>query len=90
VATGYHHDRGPRQLGPDPEELLERVQYGGVGGARRVKDVAGNQHDVGSELDDLVYGALERLGDVGLTLVYSRRCETLVLAIAKVEIGEMY
>jgi len=54
-----------------------------------VKHVARDQYEVGTQRDDLLYGALKRARNVRLTLIDPSRSETLVLTIPEVKIREM-
>ena len=54
-----------------------------------MKDVAGEQDDLGGELDDSVDGGLERPRDVGLALVDAARRQALILTEPEMEVGEV-
>ncbi len=54
-----------------------------------MKDVAGDEDELRRNLDDLVDRVLERLRDVGLTLIDAARREPLILAESEVQVGEM-
>jgi hypothetical protein len=54
-----------------------------------MEHVARDQHHFGRELDHLVDGARERLGDVRLALIDAARSQPLILAVAEVQIGEV-
>jgi hypothetical protein len=54
-----------------------------------MEHVAGDEHELGRELDDLVHRARERLRDVRLALIDPARRQSLVLPVSEMEIGEM-
>jgi hypothetical protein len=70
-------------------QLPKTVENRGVGGAHRVKQIAGNHDEVRLLLEDVIDGALERLSDVGLALIRAFRRLPIELAKAEVEIGEV-
>ena len=90
VVPRDHHDLGVRQRGAQTGELQIRVQDRRVGGAHLMEDVAADQHEVGSEHDHLVQGARERLRHVRLALVDTARRQPLILAVAQVDVGQVY
>jgi hypothetical protein len=65
------------------------MQDRGVCWPSGVKHIARHQHELRSEIDNLVHRALERAPNIRLTLVYTTVRETLVLPVAEVEIREM-
>jgi hypothetical protein len=54
-----------------------------------VEHVAGDEHDLGRELDGLVDRPREGLGDVRLALIDPTRSQPLILAVSEVQIGEV-
>jgi hypothetical protein len=52
-----------------------------------VEDVAGDDDDIGGKLDRLVDRVPERSRDIRLALVDPSRGQTLILAIAEVEVA---
>jgi hypothetical protein len=54
-----------------------------------VEHVAGDEHHLGRELDDLVDRPRERLRHVCLALVDPTRSQPLILAVSEVQIGEV-
>jgi hypothetical protein len=54
-----------------------------------VEHVAGDEHHLGRELDDLVDRPRERLRHVGLALIDPTRSQPLILAVSEVQIGEV-
>ena len=60
-----------------------------VRGPYLMEHVAANQDDVRRQLDSLVDRTRKRLRDVGLPLIDAARSQPLILAEAKVQIGEM-
>jgi hypothetical protein len=89
VVARHHHNFRLRQRGTQPRELEVGVQDGGVGRTHLVEHVTRDQHDVRRELDHLVQRARERLRDVRFALVDAARSQPLILAVAKVEVGEV-
>ena len=57
--------------------------------ANAVKDITGNDDEVGREPDNVVDGRAKRRGDIRLPLIDSAGSEPLVLPVAEVEIGEV-
>jgi hypothetical protein len=54
-----------------------------------MEHVATDDHEFRRELDHLVDGMGERFRDIGFALIDSTRSQPLILAEAKVEIGEV-
>jgi hypothetical protein len=54
-----------------------------------MEHIAGDEHHLGRELDDLVDRAREGLGDVRLALIDPTRSQPLILAVSEVQIGEV-
>jgi hypothetical protein len=54
-----------------------------------MEHVAGDEHDLGRELDGLVDRPREGLRDVRLALVDPTRSQPLILAVSEVQIGEV-
>ena len=88
IPGNHHHDRVRQRL-REAAELGERVNDRGVRGTHGMKHVAGDEHDVRRNLDDLVDRALERLRDIPLALVDASWGLPLVLAVAEVKIGDV-
>jgi hypothetical protein len=89
VIAGDHDHRRVGERGAKPGQFAEREQDHRVGGAHLMKDIAGDQDQVGGGLNDGVDGMPGGPRDVGLALVVTRRAQPLVLAEAKVEVGEV-
>src|SRR4030095_13600241 len=68
-------------------ELRKRMNDRGVRWPNGVKHVAGDEHQIGRDLDDLVDRPPERRGDVCLALIDPGRCLPLILAETQVQIG---
>jgi selenophosphate synthase len=54
-----------------------------------MEDVAADQHHLRRQLDHLVQRARERLRDIRLALIDPARSQPLILAVAKVDVGEV-
>ena len=87
VVPRDHDDDRVGQRVFEPAELLERVNDGGIRRPNGVKHVAGDQHEIGRDLDDLVDRPPERRSDVRLALVDTSRRLPLVLPVAEVQVG---
>jgi hypothetical protein len=85
----YHHDPGVREIRSQPAELNESVQNRGIRRAHGVKHVAGDEDEVGLELDYLVDHPPHRGCDIGLTLVDARGSLSLVLPEAEMYVCEV-
>ena len=89
VISSDHHDGGVGEHRHEPRELVECVQYRGIGGTNRVKHVAGDEHEIRAQLDHLVDDALHRSRDIRLTLVDARGCLTVVLPEAEMHVRDV-
>ena len=67
----------------------ERVENRGVARPHGVEYVAGDDDDLGRELDHAVDRELERSRDISFPLVDATGSEALVLSVAEVEVGEV-
>jgi len=54
-----------------------------------MEHIAGDEHHLGRELDDLVDRARERQRNVCLALIDPTRSQPLILAVSEVQIGEV-
>jgi hypothetical protein len=54
-----------------------------------MEHVAGDEHDLGRELDDLVDRTRERQRNVRFALIDPTRSQPLILAVSQVQIGEV-
>ena len=59
MVPGDQHDGRARQLLAQPGELVEGLDDGAIGRADRVKQIAGDDHEVGAARDHGVDGAAE-------------------------------
>jgi hypothetical protein len=89
VVPRDHHHFALRQRGAQTSELEVRVQDRRVRRPHLVEHVAGDEHDLGRELDGLVDRPREGLGDVRLALIDPTRSQPLILAVSEVQIGEV-
>ena len=89
VIAGDHHDLRPRQRSAQPSELQVGVQDRRVRRPHLMEDISTDQHDLGRQLDHLVQRARERLRDVSFALIDPSGRQPLVLAKAKMKVGEM-
>jgi hypothetical protein len=69
--------------------MIEGVDDGRIAWPNRMKDVAGEHHNLGPDLDDPIDRTFEGPGDVRLPLVDPTGSEPLILPEAEVEVGEM-
>jgi hypothetical protein len=65
------------------------VEYRGVRWTNGVKDVAGDQNEIGAQLDYGVDHPAQRVGDVGLPLIDPSRGLPLILAKPKMYVGKV-
>ena len=70
-------------------ELPERENDRVVGGADRVKEIAGDDHDVRPRLNYAVDGGAESLSDIGFPLVDAARRLPVILPDSEMRIGEV-
>ena len=89
VVAGDQHDGGVRQRLAQALELPEREDDGGVGGADRVKQVAGHDHRVGPGGDHRVHRGTECVRDVGLALIDAGGGLAVVLTETEMRIGDV-
>ena len=68
---------------------MKCVQYRGIGGANGVKHVAGDEHELGTQLDHLVDHPTQRGRDIRLTLVDARGSLPLILPEAEVYVRDV-
>jgi hypothetical protein len=73
----------------ESRELNEPVEDRLICRANGVKDVAGDDHDVGCELDDSVDSRAKGRSDVCLPLIDSAGSEPLILPVTEMQVGEM-
>ncbi|HYT62946.1 MAG TPA: hypothetical protein VEL50_03560, partial [Gemmatimonadales bacterium] len=77
------------QASPQPLQLSETIEDGGVGWPDGVKQVASDHDQLGFLLQDVVNSPLENLGDIHLTLVRALGGLAIELPEAQVQVGEM-
>jgi hypothetical protein len=88
IAGDEDNPRG-RERFAEPLELPEGKDYGGVGGANRMKEIAGNDHNVRPRADHAVHGGTESLGDVSFPLVDAARSLPVILPDSEMRIGDV-
>jgi hypothetical protein len=89
VIAGDQNDPRGRERFTEPLELPEGKDDGGVGGANRMEEIAGNDHDVRPRADHPVHGGTESLGDVSFPLVDAARSLPVILPDSEVGIGDV-
>src|SRR5687768_14869015 len=83
------YDRRVGQRLAKPLKLAEGKDYGRVGRADRVEEIAGNDDGIGRRGDDSVYGGAEGVGNIGFALIDAGRSLPVILPHAEMRIGDM-
>jgi hypothetical protein len=86
VIARHHHDLRARECRAQSAELQKGVNDGGVRWSNVVKDVAADQHELGTELYRAVDCRLKRARDVRLPLVDTARSQPLILSKSEVQV----
>ncbi len=89
VIAGDHHHGCVGQHLHEARELVKGVENRRIAGANGVKYVAGDEHQVGLQLDHLVDDAAQRQRDIRLTLVDAGGGLPLILSEAEVYVREV-
>ena len=89
MVAGDEDDGRGRESVAQSLELFEREDNGGVGRAHRVKEIAGENHNIWPRVNHPVNVSTESLGDVSFPLVDAARGLPVILPDSEMRIGDM-
>ena len=89
MVAGDQDDRSVGNGFAKPLNLTEREHDRGVAGSYGMEEVAGDDHGVGASGNHAIDRGAEGLCHVGLALIDTGRCLTVVLTDAEVSIGDV-